>query len=626
MSTSGSVGGGSSKPGTESGKFQVHHISPSSGPKYGKKAAVDYKSMYDKLYRQFQKATIKCQEYRQETHDLRAVSETHQKQIAYAERKAKHLKTERDELREKFDSSQKMLNKIERKLAGGTGGQYLADRYKELRRHAKALKAKVQQQADIISSQEGNLYKASEEIEVLARALEVRSEELKLQNGGSVEDSLLYEVASLKQKINNMGDVITDKEEKMYSMKQEVESLKVKLIEQEDLKRKAEGAAIDLRRECDDSKEREGHALERADGLENERTIMLDYIKEMQEKLTELQSRSALDEKSYKSKIQTLNNALERLKQKDGGTSGKLLVAEQRVENMERVQTLTEQRLAEEHVKKNDLKDHVASQSQQIRAAATEAVSLKQNIMILEEEKGKQERTISHLRKQLDENNLMLEDMGAQTVKMRQSLETLQDAKNDEEVGFRGKIEGIVSELEKAVLDKERAESSMRVALDKYDQMEAERNEAIAKLKDAENASYLIKENKSLLQKTMMEQLSSLRLDVEKLTMERDTAAIELTNLKEEKSNLAILMDATRAKNNTAKAGTPHRSARSPGNEFEFASSNTLEHMEQVRSALKKYGTSSSRKSARKRSPKSSSPSLIDLASVDVNSSFSGYK
>ena len=105
------------------------------------------------------------------------------------------------------------------------------------------------------------------------------------------------------------------------------------------------------------------------------------------------------------------------------------------------------------------------------------------------------------------------------------------------------------------------------------------------KLKALEDECYLIKENKGLLQKTMLEQINQLRSAEQRLTMERDTAVLELANLTEEKSNLSILMDATRAK-------MQHTGVTPPRREMERMATraSTVEHMEHVRQALQKYG------------------------------------
>ena len=85
--------------------FQVNFAEdnqPLNGPpKYSsegtaKRVLADYKNMYNKLYKQFQKVTIKCQKYREETHDLRNAAETTTKQMEYLTRKIDHLTTERN--------------------------------------------------------------------------------------------------------------------------------------------------------------------------------------------------------------------------------------------------------------------------------------------------------------------------------------------------------------------------------------------------------------------------------------------------------------------------------------------------------------------------------------------------
>ena len=646
----------SSSPALISSKFTVHsaQLANYANAEEGssRRELADYKKMYDKLHKQFQKMTVRCQQYQDETRDLRASSEAQLKQIAYGERKFEHIRAERDSLRDKVDEKSKTLAKIERKLTGGSGGQYLADRYKELRRYTKSLKVKLSKQQSVISSQEENLYNASEEIEILARALEVRSDSLKLQNGGSVEDSILYEVAALRQKIQHMDDDIVSKRNIVHTLNKEKESLLSQLSKAEQSKEAVEKQTLSMRIECNQASAAAADSATRVRDLESERTVMLDFINEMKEQIADAKTQKEADDKKFFAEINALRSKAKQLEDQDGGLKGNLSEAEQRIEHMLHVQNLTEQRLADEHLNNMSLKEDSVSQAKRISEQEGTIASLHKKVGELEAERFKLDRTNEILRKQLDENNLLMEDMAAQTEKTRTSFETLKKEKHDKEQAFRREIEGVMGELQKAVLEKERSESSMRSAVDTCVSMTQERDNAFVKLKTLEDECYLIKENKGLLQKTMLEQINQLRSDEQRLTMERDTAVIELANLTEEKSNLSILMDATRAK--------MHKGVTPPRREMERMATraSTVEHMEHVRQALQKYGmdsrkiignsgqkqTFSSKTSSFKESrvqvhhrPSGSievnygdesvgeSPTLIDLASTDDDMSGRAY-
>ena len=98
--------------------FQVNFAEdnqPLNGPpKYSsegtaKRVLADYKNMYNKLYKQFQKVTIKCQKYREETHDLRNAAETTTKQMEYLTRKIDHLTTERNNFKSEKEKTELIL-------------------------------------------------------------------------------------------------------------------------------------------------------------------------------------------------------------------------------------------------------------------------------------------------------------------------------------------------------------------------------------------------------------------------------------------------------------------------------------------------------------------------------------
>ena len=592
--------------------FQVNFAEdnqPLNGPpKYSsegtaKRVLADYKNMYNKLYKQFQKVTIKCQKYREETHDLRNAAETTTKQMEYLTRKIDHLTTERNNFKSEKEKTELILKKLDHKLAGGAGGQYLADKYKELRRRNKTLKDKVKLQHDVISSQEGNLLQASKEIEVLARALEIRSEELELNPNSTVEDTLLYQVASLKQQIQNKDDELTQRSEEINNMLQDNIRLSNELKSVDEVKNAVEARLVTVRSECEDAKKIAETSNNRTNELEKERTIMLDYIKEMQAKIGDLESENASNNKRSNNTIKLLESRLDAMKGHDGDVTSKLALAEKRIEQMRHVQKLTEQRLSEEHVKNSNLQEHIDLQSKDsvTQLAATDA--LKEKIVVLEDEKNVTDRKLDLLRKTHEEKDLAIEDLVKSLTVLKGRINDLSLDKETTTARYRSEMEGIMSELEKTVLDKERSESTMRQAVDKYETLIKEKNDAESTLKIAQDDVLMLRENKGMLQKTMLEQLNGLRSEVSRLTVERDDAVEELLRVREEKDRVEILMNATKATNalyksppTSAEKSSNNRNSSHTFNSSSYMSSrkyesrNTTEHMEHVRSALKKYG------------------------------------
>jgi chromosome segregation ATPase len=606
-----------------------------------KRVLADYKNMYNKLYKQFQKVTIKCQQYREETHDLRSAADTTNKQMEYLTRKVAHITSERDKFKSEKEKNELILKKLDHKLAGGSGGQYLAEKYKELRRRNKTLKDKVKLQHDVISSQEGNLLKASKEIEVLARALEIRSEELHLNPNSSVEDTLLYQVARLKRDLQNGDDELRQKNDEINNMLQDNVRLTTELKSLEEIKNAVEERLVNVRAECEDAKKLSEISANRAEELEKERAIMLDYIKEMQAKIGDLESKNTNDNKMNNNKIRLLENRLSEMKGHDGDITSKLELAEKRIEQMKHVQKLTEQRLSDEHVKNLNFQEHIELQSKDsaTQLAATDA--LKEKILALEDEKSVTDRKLDLLRKTHEEKDLAIEDMVKSLSAVKGQLNDVILDKDTTEARYRSEFEGIMSELEKAVLDKERSEAAMRQAVDKYETLTNEKNAAEETLKAAQDDVLMLRENKGMLQKTMLEQLNGLRKEVKRLTVERDDAVEELLCVREEKDRAEILMNAAKATNLTYKSTPTSAEKRSGSNASSsysskrYESRNATEHMEHVRSALKKYGNSKSNSDYLSGSNKKQqtqgmdslsatnegfSPSLLDLAAANDDS------
>ena len=169
-----------------------------------KRILADYKSMYNKLYKQFQKITIKCQQYREETHGLRDAAETTRKQMEYLTRKIDHLTSERDNFKNEKERNELIL----KNWIKASWWKQRAVSCREVQR-IETKKQSVERQGEASAQYYikpgGQLAEGFEEIEVLARALEVRTEELDLNPNNSVEDTLLYKVAKLKQVLQQRG-------------------------------------------------------------------------------------------------------------------------------------------------------------------------------------------------------------------------------------------------------------------------------------------------------------------------------------------------------------------------------------------------------------------------------------
>ena len=83
---------------------------------------------------------------------------------------------------------------------------------------------------------------------------------------------------------------------RQHSLKLEVKSL-------EEVKNAVEERLVNVRSECEDAKNQSILSSNRTEELEKERTIMLDYIKEMQSKIGDLESKITNDNKASSSKI-----------------------------------------------------------------------------------------------------------------------------------------------------------------------------------------------------------------------------------------------------------------------------------------------------------------------------------
>ena len=151
-----------------------------------------------------------------------------------------------------------------------------------------------------ISSQEGSLIKAASQIDILARALEVRVQELGLQQPGprrDAKESLVYEVAMQRSEMQRLAGELAQRSSEVEALRLQVSELKIRDENLADQKTKDDAEAADTQRSLEVALEKiKGQAAEIAK-METDRDVMIDYIKEMQEKSTtrDQQAKAAAD-------------------------------------------------------------------------------------------------------------------------------------------------------------------------------------------------------------------------------------------------------------------------------------------------------------------------------------------
>lgn len=269
----------------------------------------EFNKLYTNLRNSLKKAETKCEIQTKDLNNLRKIAAQNEKESKFLKKVLDKCRNDNSKLGLAAKKNRDYATKLEKKLGKGGKTRYLADKNIHLRQQINALTEKIEQQNNIMKSQETDLHRAADEIEILARALEVRAEDIGDGVDGSLRSALLYEVAQKQQENHRLGLDLANKNERLKELDSEAEL--------------AIAAGQELRDRCNelelryDAVETKAHnevnekieLQKKLSEYQQERNVMLDFIQESAEKTAELQQN--IDNSTIK--YQNLENILKNL-------------------------------------------------------------------------------------------------------------------------------------------------------------------------------------------------------------------------------------------------------------------------------------------------------------------------
>ena len=353
-----------------------------------RRAAIETKKSYNRLNQQFKKVSTKSSKQFDELTSLKANKTKSDQQIHFLNKQIQRITAEKI----KAESARKVVEearrKIEQKLAGGSGGQYLAEKYQALRTRTRALKNRCEEQANVLESQETNLHKAASQIDILARALEVRVNELGLSGkrtkgrgaAAQVRDSLLYEVASQRSEMQSMAGELADNYDMIEKLRQRLIASETEAAQVSEEKSSTEMQAEEVLEKLEETRMQLSTREEELAKFGTDRDVMIDYIKEMQEE-------KMMREKESQNETTITSKMIEELKRKVNDLTQQNIVLEEtnkmiekRKKQLEKVQELTEGRLASEHVEVANMRAELMEAQQTCASLASETSTLRSTL------------------------------------------------------------------------------------------------------------------------------------------------------------------------------------------------------------------------------------------------------
>jgi chromosome segregation ATPase len=594
---------------------------PAASPTASRRAAAESKKAYDRLHKSYKKLAAKHEAHQDELRTLRAEKGKSVSSLATLSRQCERLKEQSAMAAAETRAAKDTTRRIEQKLAGGTGGQYLAEKYKALRERARALKQRSEEQAVTISSQESSLIKAANQIDILARALEVRVQELGLRQPGprrDAKESLIYEVAMQRNEMQRLAGELAQQSAQTEELRAKLAEAQADAADMTSHKALGEAQAADTARSLEAALAKIEEQSQEMAKMGTDRDVMIDYIKEMQDKMTTQENQANDTESRTTKEIMDLKLAINTAQSEATLLRQQLSVFEERVAKLTKVQQLTEGRMASEHAEMMSTQADMLAKEKQAKVARNEAAQLREQLASAEAE-------LAELRLEAERTNAArtsTEKAAAAERVLVLELETriaeVESSSVKEREKYQREMQKVLQELENSVQDKGRINVEMGRAAASLAALREENLSLRAKLVaaspprstrdgmgDAARIS-LPEDNAGLIQKTLLEQISKLRARVRQLESgkDRDTIAAGFGGMHSRRSVSPLTVDQANH--------SPVSARRSPGRGG--GTNRSPSHVHVHRSGS--ISINSSRIGAyQSRSNNPLSPSLIDLAS-----------
>ena len=494
---------------------------------------VDINKSYDRLHKQFKKLSVKSSKQADELQALRAKTPKTEHHANALQRQIERLTSEKNQAEKKCKIANEARRKIEQKLAGGSGGQYLAEKYQALRTRTRALKTRCEEQAQVLESQENSLNKAAGQIDILARALEVRVYELGLSSsssnpnkrskGGkqgqkngttstaSARNSLLYEVAQQRHEMQQMASELATNYDTIEYLKKAVIDSETKAITITEQKTTSEDNNNTMLLELNDTthmlKEKERELAE----FTRDRDVMIDYIKDMQEKNVFTMDENECKIQLLRKELTETTRRMEEMVQLNKTLTEEVRTVLKRKNQLEKVQQLTEGRLASEHVEIANMRAELSTSQQNNAHLVTEVTALNNRI-------ANQVQQNNSLAGQINMTNELRtatsDELGVlrnRATTLETSNKTILHEKMTMENKYQININNVMTELEDTISEKETITKDMNNAVQTLKLLRAENTDLAARLGEKRGEADAMRENKGLLQKTLLDQITTLR-------------------------------------------------------------------------------------------------------------------
>eukprot|EP00743_Colponemidia_sp_Colp-15_P005207 GILK01005602.1.p1 GENE.GILK01005602.1~~GILK01005602.1.p1 ORF type:complete len:642 (-),score=144.26 GILK01005602.1:110-2035(-) len=503
---------------------------------------LNLQSQHRALEKQFLKANSRIQECLADTKKMRAQLETQEKDLAAYKRAHERLTREKQTVELDMMKLKEYVRKLETKLAMGAKGQALANAQMSLKDTIKNLQSDKGRHLEIMAEMEEKLQKQNQELHILTRALEIRADEFALK--GDFRSALLFDVAQNRDDADRLREENGQQAMEINHLRQQVAALESVVGDLNNVREQHVKELSDYERRTSHLESSSQKLKKENSDLRSERVVMLDYIQEMAEKLKKQEDEIEKLRKGHSDSEASVKEEVNHLRQQLQEQQNEVNLLTDKLNQSKKMTHILEDTLSKERKKALDLHSQLDAKLKREEELLNETNNLHSELDHFTE---LNEQLHSRLAREEEERKRLAtssEQLAAQQAKLHQDLQNASHDKHSVEQALRDKLESTLREMEAMATEKDQLRMAMndavaRCAATLVDQQGMEK-EKVKMDQQIQNLS----RSKTLLQRTMAEQIASVRAQLERALEDKNRAESELDRLRDENQRLQLLSEA----------------------------------------------------------------------------------
>lgn len=378
------------------------------------------------------------------------------------------------------------------------------------------------------------------EIGHMGHALDMQAEQY------GVQGNLLYELSKNQRENEMLRNDLLQKEEVIHNMAHDIDSFQHSVNELASLRQSLEAELMQKTEECDVLREEFDVLKSENEDMKSEREELLNIVEERTKALEELNT--TFEEVAHeKENLERENEQLASDKSSQvQGLERELDALRQKSDNMQTVTDYAEEQLHISTEKCKALERQLRDLKENKITMSQEMTKLQSQLDFFVQQKLSNEKQRNEISKINDTLEKQVKSLTEQLEEAKRDMEEAAASRSKSETEMRDKVSESLEELRRVCEARDTLQKKSNEWQDAHQEMESKARDLEQKLTEAEEKVQNMEQSKSMIQKTLLGQITSLRDKVTRQESECEQHREQMNALEKEVSRLRILVDATK--------------------------------------------------------------------------------